>query len=230
MHVEFSVLDLLKKIFTSPLMLIIACVELTSGVFRYSILNWYSVFAKEVAQPGAEFFSHHWGWFTCIFGIIGGFAGGVISDRLFHSRRGPPAAMLCGIVLVIATGLSFYLFSAPVLVGWSAVLIVMASIGITSLMSGTAATDFGGRKATATCAGIVDGFAYVGSGLQSLSLGFIITRAGWHWWPVFIIPFAIVGLILAIKIWHDLPVATRKYNADKERLKQGLTLPEMPLP
>src|SRR5665213_1198571 len=102
MHVEFSVLDLLKKIFASPLMLMIACVELTSGVFRYSILNWYSSFANEVAQPGAEFFSQHWGWFTCIFGILGGFAGGVVSDRLFQSRRGPPAALLCGLVLIIS--------------------------------------------------------------------------------------------------------------------------------
>ena len=33
MHIEFSVLDLLKKIFASPLMLLIAVVELTSGVF-----------------------------------------------------------------------------------------------------------------------------------------------------------------------------------------------------
>ncbi|HXC35368.1 MAG TPA: hypothetical protein VNV43_05800, partial [Candidatus Acidoferrales bacterium] len=34
MHVELSVLELLGKIFASPLMLMIACVELASGVFR----------------------------------------------------------------------------------------------------------------------------------------------------------------------------------------------------
>ena len=50
----------------------------------------------------------------------------------------------------------------------------MASIGITSLMSGTAATDFGGRKATATCMGIVDAFAYLGSSLQSFGIGFLV--------------------------------------------------------
>ena len=217
MHVKFSVLDLLKKIFTNPLMLMVAGVELTSGVFRYCALNWYPSFAKEVAQPGAEFFAQHWGWFTCIFGIIGGFAGGTISDKLFHSRRGPPAAILCGLVLVLAIIMAAALLSSPLIVGWSAVLIVMASIGITSLMSGTAATDFGGRKATATCAGVVDGFAYIGSSVQSFSLGFIITRGGWHWWPLYIIPFAVVGLILAIKIWHDLPAATRKYISENEQ-------------
>jgi len=63
-------------------------------------------------------------------------------------------------------------------------------------MSGTAATDFGGRKATATCAGIVDGFAYLGSGLQSVCLGFLVTRTGWRWWPFFLIPFAVV-------VWHS---------------------------
>jgi OPA family glycerol-3-phosphate transporter-like MFS transporter len=217
MHVKFSVLDLLKKIFANPLMLMVAGVELTSGVFRYCALTWYPSFAKEVAQPSAEFFAQHWGWFTCIFGIVGGFAGGTLSDKLFLSRRGPPAAILCGLVLALAILMAVTLFSEPLIVGWSAVLIVMASIGITSLMSGTAATDFGGRKATATCAGVVDGFAYIGSSVQSFSLGFIITRGGWHWWPLYIIPFAVIGLMLALKIWHDLPAATRKYISENEQ-------------
>ena len=56
MHVEFSVLDLLKKIFASRLMLFIACVELTSGVFRYSIWTWYSaVSAKACRKPARNF-------------------------------------------------------------------------------------------------------------------------------------------------------------------------------
>ncbi len=219
MHVEFSTLDLLKRVFTSRLMLLIACVELTGGVFRYSMTQWYSIFAEEIKQPGAEFFSQHWGWLLCIFGIIGGFAGGLISDKLFQSRRGPPAAMLCGFVLIMAVVMAVFLFSQPVIVGWAAVCIVMASIGITSLMSGTAATDFGGRKATATSMGIVNGFAYVGSGIQSISLGFLLANKGgsWLWLPVFVIPFAVIGTFIAIKIWHDLPAATRKYIAEVEQ-------------
>jgi MFS transporter, OPA family, glycerol-3-phosphate transporter len=219
MHVEFSTLDLLKKVFASRLMLLIACVELTGGVFRYSMTQWYTIFAGEIKQPGAEFFSQHWGWLLCIFGIIGGFAGGLISDKQFQSRRGPPAALLCGFVLIMAAVMSLFLFSQPIVVGWAAVFIVMASIGITSLMSGTAATDFGGRKATATSMGIVNGFAYVGSGIQSFSLGFLLPPKGpsWQWLPVFVIPFAIIGTFIAIKIWHDLPAATRKYIDEVEQ-------------
>jgi OPA family glycerol-3-phosphate transporter-like MFS transporter len=234
MHIKFSTFDLLKKVFTNPLMLLFACVELTGGVFRYSMMEWYSIFGGEVKQTGAEFISVHWGWYTCVFGIVGGFAGGLISDKLFHSRRGPPTAMLCGFVLLMALGMAVFLFSQPLIVGWAAVFIVMASIGITSLMSGTAATDFGGRKVTATCMGIVNGFAYLGSGLQSVCIGFLVPDKNapansqfvshlhfipreWYWWPVFIIPFAIIGTLISIKIWHELPHATRKYIAEVEQ-------------
>jgi MFS transporter, OPA family, glycerol-3-phosphate transporter len=225
MHIEFSVTDLLKRIFTSKLMIMIACVEFAGGIFRYSMTQWYSIFAKALPQTGAEYFSQHWGWFTCVFGIVGGFSGGLISDKLFHSRRGPPTAFLCGFVLIIATVMAFVLKTQPVIVGWTAVFIVMASIGVTSLMSGTAATDFGGRKATATSMGIINAFAYVGSSLQSFCIGFLVPDAttnkpvpllgiarDWAWLPIFVIPFAVIGLFITIKIWHDLPEATRRYN------------------
>jgi OPA family glycerol-3-phosphate transporter-like MFS transporter len=243
MHVEFSVLDLLKKVFASPLMWMIAIVELTAGVFRYSVLNWYSIFSNQVKQPGAEFIGQHLGWYTCIFGIVGGFAGGIVSDRIFQSRRGPPSAFLCGLVLVLSIIMAMFVFTSPLVVGWSVVLIFMASIGITSLMSGTAATDFGGRKATATCMGIVDACAYLGSVIQSIGIAFLVPdpnrpeavnvplfgfARSWQWWPIFIIPFAILGAVIAIWIWNELPAATKKYIAENEK-KQGLTGTEIPL-
>jgi OPA family glycerol-3-phosphate transporter-like MFS transporter len=133
---------------------------------------------------------------------------------------------------MLAIVMSIFLFSSPQIVGWSAVMIVMASIGITSLMSGTAATDFGGRKATATCSGVVDGFAYLGSSLQSFSLGFIITHGGWQWWPIYIIPFALIGGSIALWIWHELPVATKNYivEVEQKQQRQDFSLPEVPSP
>ena len=37
------------------------------------------------------------------------------------------------------------------------------------------------------------------------------------WLPVFVIPFAIIGTFIAIRIWHDLPAATRKYINEVEQ-------------
>jgi OPA family glycerol-3-phosphate transporter-like MFS transporter len=215
MDVELTATDLLKKVFTSKLMLLIAAIELTSGVLRNGIYQWYFIFAKEVPQPGAEFFLDHWGLLLCLFGIVGGFAGGLMSDKLFHSRRGPPVILLSGFMFIMAGLMAVFLYS-PFIVGLSAVLISMAVIGVHSLMSGTAAADFGGRKATATCSGIVDGFVYLGTGLQSFSLGFL-TTLNWIYWPLFLMPFAVIGCILAYKIRNELPEATRKYIAENER-------------
>jgi OPA family glycerol-3-phosphate transporter-like MFS transporter len=222
MHIEFTTLQLLQKVFTSPLMWVVAVVELTSGVFRNGIIQWYPIFAREIKQTGAEFYSEHWGLLLCFFGIFGGFAGGLVSDKFFQSRRGPPAALLCGLVLLMSVAMSVILFSSPQIVGAAGLVIVFCGIGITSLMSGTAATDFGGRKATATCSGIVDGFAYLGTGIESFCLGPLVTRS-WQWWPIFLIPFAILGGVLAARIWNQLPAATRRYIAEVESKAAPIT-------
>jgi MFS transporter, OPA family, glycerol-3-phosphate transporter len=225
MHLELTTMDLLKKVFASPLMLMIAMIGLTSGVLRNGIMTWYFIFAAQVKQTGAEFFLDHWGLLLCLFGVVGGFAGGMVSDRFFHSRRGPPTAILCGIMFVLALLMTIYLFSSPFIVGLAALLITTAVIGVHSLMSGTAAADFGGRKATATCSGIVDGFTYLGTGLQAISLGYL-TGHSWFWWPIFLMPFALLGCFLALKIWHELPAATRKYIAEVEEKAEIELIPE----
>ena len=82
-------------------------------------------------------------------------------------------------------------------------------IGVHGMLSGTATMDFGGRKAAATAVGLIDGFVYLGTGVQSLALGFL-TEKSWNYWPPFLIPFAVIGLILAIRIWYAFPQAKRK--------------------
>ncbi len=222
MNINFTAWELLKKVFTSPLMLMLAAVNLTSGIYRNGVTQWYFIFAAEVKQPGAEFFLAHWGFLVCVFGIVGGFSGGLISDKIFQSRRGPPAAMLSLLVVVLTLVMAAAISSSPFLIGAAGLLIVMAAVGVTSLMAATAATDFGGRKATATSSGIVDGAAYLGSAIQSFSLGYITTWS-WHWWPLFLTPFALAGFLLALKIWYRLPAATQRY-IDEVELKEPVQI------
>ena len=235
MHEEYTTLDLLKKVFCNPLMLMFAGVELTAGVLRNGIMQWYTIFAHDVKQPAAASIVENWGLLLCLFGIVGGFAGGLISDKFFQSRRGPPAALFSAFMLMMAAVMAMNLFSYPFLVGIAALLIVAAVTGVHSLMSGTAAADFGGRKATATCSGIVDGCVYLGSSVQSVCVGFLTPQSGvgsseplagglaalsqrsWQWWPIFLMPFALAGGIVAWRIWHELPAATRKYIAEHEK-------------
>ena len=80
----------------------------------------------------------------------------------------------------------------------------LAVIGVHGMLSGTATMDFGGKKAAATATGLVDGFVYLGTGFQAFALG-RLTNIDWIYWPLFMIPFAIIGLILSLKIWKAFP-------------------------
>lgn len=218
MDKEFSIFDLLKRIFTSRLMLIIAFIEFTAGVVRNGVMQWYFVFAKELPQGSSGFFLDNWGLLLCMVGIVGGFAGGIVSDKFFQSRRGPPVALAQAVIFVAAVVMSIVLFESPTMVGICCLTMACLVITTHSLMSGTAAADFGGRKATATASGIVDGFVYLGSGLQSISLGYL-TSQSWYFWPIFMAPFALIGLILAVIIWRDLPEATKRYLVQLEQIR-----------
>lgn len=216
MHIEISKMDMLKKVFTNPIIMMVAAVEFTTGVIRNGVMQWYFKFGKVVPQVGAEFFHDNWGLILCLTGIAGGFAAGHVSDRFFQSRRGPPVAIAGSLILGVAVLMYFSLLTSPIVVGTCAVILGLLSISIHSLMSGTAAADFGGRKMTATASGITDGFVYLGTGLQSIVLGNLLSEKDpqtWHAWPAFLIPFAIASILLALKMWKSLPEATRKYLA-----------------
>ncbi|HOT96362.1 MAG TPA: MFS transporter [bacterium] len=93
--------------------------------------------------------------------------------------------------------------------GFIVVLMSLAVIGVHGMLSGTSTMDFGGTRGAATATGLIDGFVYLGTGVQSLSLGFL-TSHSWNYWPPFLVPFALIGLVLAIRIWHAFPDAKRK--------------------
>lgn len=103
----------------------------------------------------------------------------------------------------------------PISPWWMGSLVFLLSlsvIGVHGLLSGTATMDFGGRRAAATATGVIDGFVYLGTAVQSLALGFL-TSQSWTWWPVFLVPFAIAGALLSLKIWNAKPKSARKSDA-----------------
>lgn len=219
MDKQFTVRDLLTRVLSSPLMMIFAAIEFTSGVMRNGIMQWYHIFAKAHPESTNEFFKGNWGFLLCIFGIFGGFAGGIISDKFFQSRRGPPSAIAQGLIFICTCLMAVFLFrNSPAIVALSCLFITAFVITTHSLMSGTAAADFGGRKATATASGFLDACVYLGSGLQSFAIGNLVSNS-WLWWPLFLAPFALIGAALGAWVWHELPEATKRYLVHVERTR-----------
>jgi OPA family glycerol-3-phosphate transporter-like MFS transporter len=201
--------QLIKRILTHPVILILALVEFCTGVLRNGVMHWFRIYAKEQLKAGTgngaawDFALANWGLLLMIAGIIGGMSAGYVSDLVFQSRRAPAAFFLYALLTACCGAMAFSLQNA-----WFLVILVflisVAVIGTHGLLSGTATMDFGGRKGAATAVGVIDGFVYLGTGLQSFALGWITTR-NWAWWPLFLIPFGLIGTLLLTRIWHAKP-------------------------
>lgn len=208
----------IKSVLSNRIILMIGIIEFTSGILRDGVMKWYRLYAKDTGL-GVEEILHNWGLLACITGIMGAFFAGWVSDRFFHSRRAPVAGILQVVMFICALCIALTISNNPMAVGLSLLVIMMAVIGVHSIMSGTATADFGGRKGAATATGVADGFSKLGSSFQEFVLGAIIMKDTWVYWPMFLLPFTLLGLFFAIKLWRELPEGTKKYLAEVEKVK-----------
>jgi len=226
-HIEVrSWVSVIKAVLSNRIILMIGVIEFTSGVLRDGVMKWYRLFVNDTGF-GVENIQHNWGLYAAVTGIVGSFLAGWASDRFFHSRRAPVAG-ICQVLMALATiamlGCLITGAGQAITMGVSALVIMMAVIGVHSIMSGTATADFGGRKGAATATGVADGFSKLGSSFQEFILGAVITKETWQYWPSFLLPFTLLGLFFAWKLWHELPAATRKYIDEIEKAKKDAKL------
>lgn len=210
---------ILKKVVTNPIVLTIGAIEFCTGILRQGAMQWYPFYGNEWGFKSTFVIIKQWGLVLFLAGSLGGMVAGWISDKVFGSRRGPAAALLYGLMLV-AVLVMIPMVEQPVkgqvvsqghLWGLGICLIVISFcvIGTHGMLSGTATMDFGGRKNAGTAVGLIDGLVYLGTGVQFKSLGYL-TEKSWTYWPLFLVPFAIIGTLLAIRIWKAMPQPARR--------------------
>jgi MFS transporter, OPA family, glycerol-3-phosphate transporter len=227
---RLPLLTVVAKMLRNPAILVIAAIEFCSGFLRNAILQYYQTFAEEThraatptmkkaaAKLGAEalaalpteFVHDHWGMLNCMAGITGGVLAGLISDRVFGSRRGPVAGVLYAVMAVGAVLMFPALKTSAI--GWLVVVMTLAIIGVHGMLSGTASMDFGGKKNVGIVVGVIDGCVYLGTSLEALVLGRVLPRGeaqadagNWWTWPVVMVPAALLGLGLSTRVWNARP-------------------------
>ncbi len=208
---RLGVVEVAKRMLSQKVILIIIAIEFCSGFLRNAVMKWYLPFAKATGV-GYAFVADHWGAVLCVAGITGGIFAGLISDRVFDSRRGPVASVLYGGLLLGTIGAFFLLESSAI--GLMVVFMSLCVIGVHGMLSGTASMDFGGKKNAGVATGIIDGFVYLGTGAQALIYGPLLPTgeaakqaANWNYWPIVMVPVAAVGLVLATRVWNAKPKA-----------------------
>ncbi|AKT43799.1 MFS transporter [Chondromyces crocatus] len=206
---SLGVVDVARRMFSQPVIWIIVAIEFCSGFLRNAIMKWYLVFADKTGEK-LDFVASNWGVLLCVAGILGGVFAGFISDHVFESRRGPVATVLYAGLVVGAAVVSFTLGSPAV--GWTVVFMSLCVIGVHGMLSGTASMDFGGKKNAGVATGIIDGFVYLGTGAQAFLYGRILPSGdaakdpqNWSQWPLAMLPVAILGLVLATRVWNARP-------------------------
>ena len=209
----FKLGEILRKILTNKILLTIAFIEFCTGLLRQGVMQWYPIFLKDFLNLGSgAFMRANWGLIMMLAGVFGGMIAGVVSDKVFQSRRGPVAAWFYALMFVAVGVMIFVVKADQTWLAISAVFMSFCVIGTHGMLSGTSTMDFGGRRAAGTAVGLIDGFVYLGTGFQGLCLGAITTK-DWGLWPVFMIPFTVIGFLLALRIWKAIPKAAKKVEA-----------------
>lgn len=167
---------------------------------RYSLWSW----APFLLERNFGLRGDDAGYLSTIFdvaGIAGVVVTGVLSDRVFASRRAGVSLWMMGamlascVLLYIVGGVSVTLFA-----------VCLALVGFTlygpdALMSGAGAMDLGSRRGALLAAGIINGMGSLGAVVQELAIGRAYDLTGGNLGPIFLMLLASsVAAMLAIGV------------------------------
>src|SRR5436190_4273434 len=180
---------------------------------RYLLLYWSPVYINELLGTGTAS-SGFLGSMFDLAGPVGTLAGGLISDRVFRSKRIP----VCVISLFLLTifMLTFrYLPATRVAIGSGMFVIGFLIYIPDSLVAGAASIDFGTKKGASTASGLVNGLGSFGQIIG-------VTLPGWAGKvlgkghdilnPIFLwlgIALAVAGLLL-LPQWNRTPPSAKR--------------------
>ena len=179
---------------------------------RYLLLFWSPVYVSE--RLGTNTATS--GMISSLFdlaGPLGTLLGGLASDRLFKSKRMPVCVIaLFALALLMMTFPYMPLSQLGVGIGMFAIgfLVFIPD----SLISGTAAIDFGSKQGASTANGLINGFGSIGQMVGVALPGLVEQQLGkGHdiWGVIFVglgIASALAGLLLAPQ-WNRLPNETK---------------------
>jgi len=195
------------EVLRNPMVLLLAATYFCLKPTRYAILFWGPKYINEKLGTGMAAS----GFLSAMFELAGPFSvviGGFISDKIFNSRR-MPVSIIC--LAMLAVGL-FFLDKLPATrwaLGSCLFIIGILTYAPDSLVSGTAAVDFGTKKGASTASGLINGFGSVGAIVGGTLPGVI--HQEWGWQGVFTVlgGAVLLAALLLLPKWNALPTEAK---------------------
>ncbi len=189
----------------TPMVLLLGAVYFLLKPTRYAILFWGPLYISEKLNTGmAKSAVINIAFFLA--GPLSVILAGYVSDKVFQARR-LPWCVICLFLL----GLVLFFFNQIVElrneVSIAAVLFAMGLLlyGPDSLISATAAVDFGTTKGASTASGLINGLGSVGAIVGGTVPGLFKESWGWNGVFVFLGISVMLGALLMLPKWHALP-------------------------
>src|SRR5262245_435630 len=195
--------DLLKPYFASPSFWLVCALAFGMTLIREAFNAWVPTYLVDAhgLSPGAA------AQYSALFPFLGGVSCivcGALTDRLPGGNRVivmVPAMALCSLslaALAIGTARS-NLTRSVAAIGATA----LCLLGPYTLLSGAIAMDMGGRKGSATAAGLIDSAGYTGGTLSGFAVGRLADTGGWA--AVFNVMAALAAgvALIAVGYWLE---------------------------
>lgn len=201
-----SIIGVIKN----PMVLLLGTVYFFLKPTRYAILFWGPLYISESLGTGmAESAFVNSAFFLA--GPLSVLAAGYASDKIFQSRRMPYS-----VISLFALAILLFFFNDLASVHSSLVsagllfLVGFLIYGPDSLVSATAAIDFGTRKGASTAAGIINGMGSVGAIAGGTIPGFFKDSWGWDGVFMFLSVSVLIASLLMLPKWNALPGKIKK--------------------
>ncbi len=202
---------IILEVLANPMVLLLGAVYFCFKPARYAILFWGPAYINDKLGTGMA----ESGFISAMFELAGPFSvilAGLISDKIFGARR-MPVSIICLLLLGVLLYFLDDLPSTRWMLAGSLFLIGLLTYAPDSLISGTAAVDFGTKKGAATASGLINGCGSIGAIVGGTIPGFFHERWGWHGVFTSLAAAAVLAGLLLLPKWNALPSPANGKNS-----------------
>jgi OPA family sugar phosphate sensor protein UhpC-like MFS transporter len=195
--------QLMGEVLSKPSVWLLAIAYFPIKLSRYALYTWGPVFVND--SLGTDVFTSNFisTWMP-VGGMVGIVASGYISDTLFRARRAPvtilsliatAGVMLLGLMRIESLPLMFTYFF----------LIGVFLYGPDSMVSATAAIDFGTKRAAGAATGFVNGVGSAGAVLGAYLPSIMAGKESWTPFLAVSLAGIVVSAIVLVPLWRMKP-------------------------